>query len=470
MMNSNQDHTSSDSTMKWGTSKRGDSEKSEASSQHRATKRHSRRSLLIGGMAVGATLVTGNLFAGCSSITPSQQAGSSHLVLDTSWDGLDFAWLTDNTALAYTSDRGLFIVDRKSGKRTRSGNGPNYSEVVTWSADGTRIAYNANGTLLVQDVKSGQEIWSHQSQHMPHNVVLSPDGTRIAFSQDSFAASNAIPNVVVEVWDVHKGSQISQYPKQASKGEMVEISTLTWSPDGMHIASTNQEGSVQVWNTADGHLLWGYKVQAAAGPRGVISWSPDSSAIAFAAKKSQDQGLIGAWDAQTGKTLFEAETDVVYPIDQGSKNKRVAWSPDGTRLVLLREAQGKPVLEVWSVRNGQHLFTCQQVSGQLTSVTWSPDGKYIAAGNYIVRDTNELARGDNGDRSVIQFWNAQNGRMLFSYGAPKNPDSLAWSPDSQFLALLTPKDYGIVANRNCLSLCRYGYQNNALQVFQIEAP
>ncbi|WP_218032114.1 hypothetical protein [Dictyobacter kobayashii] len=121
---------------------------------------------------------------------------------------------------------------------------------------------------------------------------------------------------------------------------------------------------------------------------------------------------------------------------------------------------------VCSSQTGKQLFSCQPVNGQPVYATWSPNGNYLAAGNYLV-GSGELIQGDNGNRSVIQFWDAQNGKTLFSYPAPKNPAQLAWSPDSQYLAIVTPKAYGILSNKTCLSMCRYGYDNYALQVFQV---
>ena len=68
---------------------------------------------------------------------------------------------------------------------------------------------------------------------------------------------------------------------------------------------------------------------------------------------------------------------------------------------------------------------------------------------------------------IIDLYRAYSGRALFTYSAPKSPDRLRWSPDSRYLALITPRLYDILPNKTCLSLCRYGYEDYALEVFQI---
>ncbi|GCE22351.1 hypothetical protein KDK_61510 [Dictyobacter kobayashii] len=175
--------------------------------------------------------------------------------------------------------------------------------------------------------------------------------------------------------------------------------------------------------------------------------------------------MLGVWDARSGHERFQIAA-AVSPNAPDSKDRSIAWSPDSRRMAFTLISQHSSTMVVCSSQTGKQLFSCQPVNGQPVYATWSPNGNYLAAGNYLV-GSGELIQGDNGNRSVIQFWDAQNGKTLFSYPAPKNPAQLAWSPDSQYLAIVTPKAYGILSNKTCLSMCRYGYDNYALQVFQV---
>jgi WD40 repeat protein len=66
------------------------------------------------------------------------------------------------------------------------------------------------------------------------------------------------------------------------------------------------------------------------------------------------------------------------------------------------------------------LFVCQGHSSRITSVVWSPDGKYLASASY--------------DKSV-QIWDAASGKNLATYRDHSGRvNAIAWSPDSSLLA------------------------------------
>lgn len=436
-------------------------------------KRMSRRTLLLGGLAAGATLAGGGALAvwGSSFLQQGPKAESRQPVLDTVWDGLAFAWLPDSGHLAYASNRGLFFVDMHDGQQDwKQKVWPDYdykyTQTIIYSQDQTTLVYLSPKALLVQDVQSGQNLWTYQISQEPANrpvtqtAVLSPDGRYLAFT----CIINEMPDTGVQIWDVQKGQLASQQSIQTDNGSLVEISSIIWSPDASRIVVTGRDGSVQVRDRVEDQSVWSYQNRAGAGFREAISWSPAGSALAFVTTDNGTQ--LGIWDALSGETRFVTGADISPTASPREKNKQVSWSPDGAQIAFTTLVNREPVVEVWSVQSGQRLFSCQ-VQGQLTSLAWSPDGKYLAAGIYI-GNSGELERGDNGDRSIVQFWNGHDGSAFFALSAPKSPDRLSWSPDSRYLAIITPKTYGVLPQSTCLSQCRYGYDNEALQVFQVE--
>jgi WD40 repeat protein len=168
-------------------------------------------------------------------------------------------------------------------------------------------------------------------------------------------------------------------------------------------------------------------------------------------------------DARTGKLLFQTSgVDFSsYPINmngassEATESGPVVWSSDGKRLALLVYENSTDQVKVCDARTGRLLFTCQPVEGALTSCSWSPDGRYLAAGTIDGKES-------YGDNSRIQFWDAQSGQALFSYQAPRAPGQLIWSPDSHLLAVYNPQDYGQMG-------LHIGFSRFHLQVFEVTA-
>ena len=430
---------------------------------------YTRRELFLGGLTLGAALAGGLLLTGSSrwmQQADATRSGDNHRQLALPWNGLDFVWLPDNNRLAIASASGLGIVETSKGYLNwqqwpvmdASQHGVSGPRVISWSSDGTRVMSLLAMTVQVLDVLSGRLLWSRHIDQAA-SVALSPNGTYLAIAPSSVQPSRPNANANVQIWNVSEGRLAFQSGAHGPSPRVVK--SILWSPDNTRIATTSQEGTVQVWRVADGLRLWS---ASAGGSQQAISWSPDGSTIAFVAGGMDGQARLGLWDAHSGEQRFQTPALVGFLSDL--RDDQVAWSPDGTRISFSVQARDGSLIEVWSTQSGRRLFTCQAVSGQSPVPTWSPDGRYIAAGQTIVGG-GEMVRGDNGDRSVIQFWDARNGNALFTYSAPKSPQSLTWSPDSRSLAIITPRVYGALANSTCLSLCRYGYSDYALEVYRV---
>jgi WD40 repeat protein len=433
---------------------------------------YTRRDALLGCLTVGAALTGGFLFTGSSSWsqgTDGADKGANSLQLALSWSGLDFTWLSDNTRLAIASDDGLSVVKTSNGQLQRQNwpridspslqNNVPANRSVYWSSDGTKVLSTTATTLFVLDVLTGHSLWNHKIDPTAASIVaLSPDGTHIAIAQSSPASTT--PAASVQIWSVAKGILVAQFDDRSTP--LLAVKSTLWSPDSTRIVTTSQKGTLQVWQVSNGHLLQADET----GSRQALSWSPDGSNIAFVSNGTDGQAQLGLWNAIDGQVYFQTPALVSFPTDQRIRDNQVAWSPDGTRVSFSALAGETSRIEVWSIQDRKRLFICQSVNTQPSIPTWSPDGKYLAAGQTIVGG-GELIRGDNGERSVIQFWNARNGEALFTYSAPKSPQRLTWAPDSRSLAIITPRAYGALANSSCISFCRYGYNDYALEVFRM---
>lgn len=96
----------------------------------------------------------------------------------------------------------------------------------------------------------------------------------------------------------------------------------------------------------------------------------------------------------------------------------ISWSPDGNYLATGGDRE--PV-EVWEASTGKKVLTYSGHGSDaiVNSVAWSPDGKYIASG---------------ADDDTVQVWNARTGKTSVTYNCVSTVHTLTWSPDGNYLA------------------------------------
>ena len=92
------------------------------------------------------------------------------------------------------------------------------------------------------------------------------------------------------MWDAGTGKLLF-----TELGSVYLISTISWSPDGKHLAFTGGDG-IAVWDITIATLLLSYRgVNWNSAPSmGSVSWSPDGKRIA-----STDSGAASVWLALT---------------------------------------------------------------------------------------------------------------------------------------------------------------------------
>lgn len=201
--------------------------------------------------------------------------------------------------------------------------------------DGKQFATtSADGTLKVWDVAAARK---------HHKVMEDKNGE----------AKPALPKPVLNV-SAHPGAQVT---------------CLAVSPDGKRLATGGSDGSVRLWDAADGKLVAALKD---AHPGGVhaVAFSPDGRTLA-----------TGGADKTAKLWQADEKPVVIHKLDHPGPVNAVAFSPDGKQVA---SGSGVPkesgVVQVWDVETGKAAYKLEGHEDVVTCVVFHPKTNHLASG------------------------------------------------------------------------------------------
>ncbi len=215
-------------------------------------------------------------------------------------------------------------------------------------AGATREAATEPFLMLIEG--TSEPIVLNAGADVVHSVAWSPDGARLASGHGDGS---------VRVWNAADGSLL-----RTLEGHTDVVNSVAWSPDGARLASGGDDGAAFVWDMTGGDEPKTVKL-----PQGVssVAWSPDGR---FLAVGSLD-GTLHVWEpaSQDEPRLLGSHAGSV---------RNVAWSPDGAQLA---SASADGTVQIWNVANGEVLFTLAGNTGEVFSAAWSQDGTRLVTAN-----------------------------------------------------------------------------------------
>ncbi|GCE30214.1 hypothetical protein KDA_56980 [Dictyobacter alpinus] len=198
------------------------------------------------------------------------------------------------------------------------------------------------------------------------------------------------------------GTLVSSY-----NGHQQGILSLSWSPDGTHIASTSGEKSLQVWNAQTTQTE--KSIQDPSESARLVAWSADGLRIASVGSDEQ----VHVWEIATNSFRM------TYAGHQGHKINALAWSPIQN---VVATAGSNGTVHVWDAITGKLLTVYQGHRASVNTLAWTPNGPpaFHGHGYHIV---------SGGNDTTLQTWEAFTGRTIATYpGPPAQILSTAWSP------------------------------------------
>jgi WD40 repeat protein len=232
-------------------------------------------------------------------------------------------------------------------------------------------------------------------------LALSPDGQQLAIWRED---SNRL-----SVIDATTGNERAHF----ALGELNDLHTLCFTPDGANLAFGTLDREVQLWHLRpprDPDVLRGHSPKEAWS----VAFAPDGQTIA----SSGDDYLVRLWDPATGqeKATLRGHHALVSTL---------AFSSDGHTLASGSFDTHYPTsIIVWDIATLSRRFFMRSSGKAVRSIAFHPDGRTLASvsGDLYVYDQ-------------VMIWDTNSGRQTGTIGQPNGDNRrLAFSPSGQTLA------------------------------------
>jgi len=308
-------------------------------------------------------------------------------------------------ALSGSNDNTLKLWDISSGREIRTFKGhSSYVNSVAFSPDGKYAlsgSMSMDKNLKLWEISSGREIRTFKGHSLYIlSVAYSPDG--------KYALSGGVDNTL-KLWEISSGCEIRTF-----KGHSSEVTSVAFSPDGKYALSGSDDNTLKLWDISSGREIRTLKGHS--DNVNSVAFSPDGK---YTLSGSKDR-TIKLWEISSGREIRSFNLHSGYV-------KAVAFSPDGGYAISGSDDRyfGKhfteptTTLKLWDISSGRETCSFEGHSGWVTSVAFSPDGKYILSGS-----------SDN----TLKLWGEiSSGREIRSFeGHSDDVRSVAFSLDGKY--------------------------------------
>ncbi|KAI9876938.1 MAG: hypothetical protein M1830_005246 [Pleopsidium flavum] len=209
--------------------------------------------------------------------------------------------------------------------------------IYTSSHDKTVKVWNASNGTLAHTLSSHAHWVNHlalstdfvlrTAYHDHTGKIPATEDEKRAKAKERFEKAATTSNTIVERL-VTASDDFTMYlwePSSSTKpvarllGHQKQVNHVTFSPDGLFIASAGFDNHVKLWNARDGKFIATLRGHVA--PVYQCCFSPDSRLLVSASKDT----TIKVWEVRTGKLAMDlpGHKDEVYAVD---------WSPDGQKV------------------------------------------------------------------------------------------------------------------------------------------
>lgn len=332
---------------------------------------------------------------------------------------LAIVYSADGKKLISASENEIRIRNTESGDLVSD---PGSNAIYGLAKSIASIALSPDGnTLCVLNGNGNLTLFSLDGSRNPRNLQSKSGGTfdLVAFGPDgetlATAGSGVFGNAEIRLWNKTEGKESRTLTGNANK-----IYTMSLSPNGSKLAVADDYSTVNIWNSSRNDPIRSVKAPNGPDVNTISSGSTGFPLIAF----SPDSRSL-AVGSNGGTEIFDSDTNVLQVKLANAKvdysGHPLAFAPDGRSLVVA----GPGDLSLWDLRSASIVRTYGRYSlgnwlSRPTSVAVDRSGRYLAGGS---------------TDGVTRLWDLSSGNEIRTLCGQKGPiTSVAFSPDGKFLA------------------------------------
>jgi len=278
-----------------------------------------------------------------------------------------------------------------------------FSPVGIWST-GTKYVLSADGkTVHVWDAETGVEVARRTHNERLSFASFSPDGKYVISGGDQ-----------VVVWDALTGKEIASLTHIETNEPPIAAASFgtgstLWGTDSKYVF-TRSESGVRLWKLPI--------IQEVVGPNGnhladMMTFSPNtlSDTGAKYVASSSERNPLQIWEAETGKAIFEIQKDYLTAAAFSSDKKYLAFGQIASGAYSWEASTD--IVTVVDLATGKTVASLKQDGGEISTVAFSPDNKYLVSGGY---------------NKIIYIWEIESGKEIRRISTNNAIFSVAFSP------------------------------------------
>ncbi|KAG5953332.1 hypothetical protein E4U53_005978 [Claviceps sorghi] len=150
-----------------------------------------------------------------------------------------------------------------------------------------------------------------------------------------------------------------------------EVWALALSEDGSYLASTTNDGRINVWDIKGESKTKIQEYETGSAGSGSFGMSVDLSRNGKYTASGHQNGAVYVFNNDTGRMLYSL-SGLAKPV------RSVTFSPAGTRLAAAGDAG---IIALYDMKHGEHVGNLTGHSSWITTTDWSDTGEYLLSGS-----------------------------------------------------------------------------------------